>query len=366
MNICILGANGKVGTELCLLLKYHFDMNPIGVVRSNYAGSFLRHAGIECRCGDIRDPIDAERFLADADIVVDLADAAQGSARELASIPRTNIDAVARFAQPSVPYLYASSVLAYGAPRDGTNKARSYLVPWTISAYKKRAGERYARKMGRRTGRAVYALRLGQVHGAFQPVTRQMTARVREARGSIRIPNTPAQVIFVFNIAEAIVAISKGRLAEGLYCAVIEPAVRWDELLLFVSGSSVADVDFELYDNDCPRIDLSSFPFSPTTIVNFLLGRRDIPRILLPAFETSWQRPYFRAQARRQIATDRAVGEPAMSRIDAFRGVFPGRRLPDISGPGEAIREAHRKIEETVESRIPTTPHRPGQPMGGM
>ena len=46
MKLGLIGANGKVGTELCFLLKNDVDLKPI--IRNRLGSVFLKHHGFPC------------------------------------------------------------------------------------------------------------------------------------------------------------------------------------------------------------------------------------------------------------------------------------------------------------------------------
>jgi len=47
MKLAVVGANGKVGTELCFLLKDEIEVVPI--VRNRLGAIFLNHNGFNCK-----------------------------------------------------------------------------------------------------------------------------------------------------------------------------------------------------------------------------------------------------------------------------------------------------------------------------
>ena len=57
MKIGIVGGNSQVSTELCLIFS-SWNIEVIPIVRSQWAASFLKYNGFECRIGDINnDPL---------------------------------------------------------------------------------------------------------------------------------------------------------------------------------------------------------------------------------------------------------------------------------------------------------------------
>ena len=72
-RIAIVGANGQVGTEVCLRLREAADVEVVPVVRNLSGSAFLRLNGVDCRHGRIADPEQARHLIGDCDVVVNFA-----------------------------------------------------------------------------------------------------------------------------------------------------------------------------------------------------------------------------------------------------------------------------------------------------
>ena len=70
-RIAIIGANGQVGTELCLYLDLMGICEPIAIARSEYGTILLWRLGIQCRHGDLSRTEGAERLIADCDAILE-------------------------------------------------------------------------------------------------------------------------------------------------------------------------------------------------------------------------------------------------------------------------------------------------------
>ena len=81
-RIGIIGANGQVGSEVCLFLTLRNDVEVVPICRTEIASSFLRRCGLACRHGRASDRADAERLLADLDLIADFS-LPTGSASEV-------------------------------------------------------------------------------------------------------------------------------------------------------------------------------------------------------------------------------------------------------------------------------------------
>ena len=72
-RIAVLGANGQVGAEACLLLRNQPDVELIPICRNQRSSSYLRYHGIPCRHGLPADADQAGELLAGADVILDFA-----------------------------------------------------------------------------------------------------------------------------------------------------------------------------------------------------------------------------------------------------------------------------------------------------
>src|SRR5437867_4211094 len=72
-TIAILGANGQVGSEVCLFLSLMSDIRVVPICRTRLASVFLRRCGLECRHGSLNNSDEARRLLEGADLVADFS-----------------------------------------------------------------------------------------------------------------------------------------------------------------------------------------------------------------------------------------------------------------------------------------------------
>lgn len=228
-TIGVLGANGQVATEVCLHLSRRDDVRVVPICRSELSAAFLRRCGLECRIGSFTSPEEARDVLAGCDLVVDCTMPAGTASRIRAAITSLVTSAV-EGAPQGARYVYVSSIMALGmGPED-----RRFVEPWlagTIYGATKRYGEKLVRSCGMRVGREVYALRLGEVHGEIQAVSRTIRSRVRP--GESWVPDGPSYAVFTFTVAEALAQIALGRERPGVYTLVSQPEWSYAELYGF-------------------------------------------------------------------------------------------------------------------------------------
>ena len=61
--IAVVGANGQVGTEVCLCLAQMKEVRLIPIVRTKLSAAFLEQCGLECQVGSMQDVEEAKRLL---------------------------------------------------------------------------------------------------------------------------------------------------------------------------------------------------------------------------------------------------------------------------------------------------------------
>jgi len=221
-RIAVLGANGQVGAEVCLILRAR-GADVVPIARNRFGSAFLRYHGLPCRHGRAADPAQAPALLGDCDVVLNLALASvAGRPSEARRINRALAENAA-FASPAgARIIHCSTIEVYGDHRPGPR------IRWR-NAYgrEKLAGERAARRAGRRAGREVYVLRLGHVCGEHQNITRVM--REHLTRPPVLVPriDRPSNTVHTATLADAVLSIAAGRERPGTYDLFNRPQWSW-------------------------------------------------------------------------------------------------------------------------------------------
>ena len=170
MRIGILGANGKVGAELALLMcERHRDLEVVGLARSGYSTVLLEMAGIPIRLVDFGRPETMAQALSDCDLVIDLT-YPSGQTHEIPAILRRMVEAVMTGMRPGASYVYASSVSAFGMS-SSSRRMGERRIARTPYARIKRQAEKFVLEVARTYRIVPYLFRLGQTHGYLQSVT---------------------------------------------------------------------------------------------------------------------------------------------------------------------------------------------------
>jgi nucleoside-diphosphate-sugar epimerase len=340
-KIAILGANGQVGSEVCLALAGDASVEITGVVRSLYGTPLLALAGVPHAVADFDDPPALAAALGPADVVVDLT-YPSGQLVEIQKTLGANLAAIAAAMRPGARYLHISSIMAFGMGGDDNHLA-DHLVPRVSYGYLKRWGEGEALRVGKARGIAVYVARLGQVHGVLQSVTHAWLARWKTGEVSfVGGPDDLSTTLFSTEVADAVLACARGALeAETVYTLVSNPQRKLGELC-------------DIYRALHGEAEVSFVPPPAPSALGKLRGLVPLPRgglrelgetyVLLRSPELFYRtKGAFR---RRAVAAE-------VSRIDAavraeplacLVGAVPGPLLPGLQSGKDDVIEGQRRI----------------------
>ena len=350
ITIGIIGANSQVGTETCLFLSGMEDVRVVPICRGEASSVFLRRCGLDCRIGSLDSAERAIELLADCDVVADFS-LPRGASSTIRSVIDRMVGLAIRHAPARARYVYISSMMAFGMPGRGGG-FRPRRISRTLYGATKRHAERLALRLGREHGREVWALRLGQVHGELQEVSRQLV-RGLLARTAI-VPRGPSCTVFVFSIAEALVQIGAGRERPGTYTLLSSPEWTWAELLNHFAARAGVPVSVE--ESLAPTAPLSWISEAATRMKQAGIqtasraaqsARETVAGYGLhyfPEFERRLRAAYYRRRAQAEIDADR-LASSYRPFADCFHGRMPGKRLLSLSdsrhtmaGPAEKVR----------------------------
>jgi len=227
MKIAVMGASGQVGAELCLFLRYVYDVDVVPISRSRMGSAYLRYAGLACRHGDPAQPEDASSLYSDCDAIVNLA--LPGLTGDFSAAKRTHdalIQNAMTFSRPGAVQIYSSTMSVYGDAR-----VDQQMVISNLYAREKKRGEMRARVFAAKYEKPLFVFRLGHVCGELQGIT--LLIRQMITRGEIAIPQTErlSNTVYVATIADAIMtAVSTPSLA-GTYDLMNVPQWTWQEVV---------------------------------------------------------------------------------------------------------------------------------------
>lgn len=113
MKVAVVGANGKVGTEICQYLHLRRDISLLPVVRNLLGSAFLRHQNLECRVFDICNRSQARVGLQDVDVVV-ICSYVVGPGRAALRANRVMVENAVELSESASKIIYMSSIRALG------------------------------------------------------------------------------------------------------------------------------------------------------------------------------------------------------------------------------------------------------------
>ena len=342
---------GQVGSEVSLYLSQMDDVIVVPICRTEYASAFLRQCGLSCRHGNLSQPEEAARLLADCDLVADFS-LPKGLPSEIRSSIKNIITNSIKAATSNTRFVYISSTMALGMGLQSNKKMyRHYMISRSVYSAMKRYGERLAMRLGRTMGREVYALRLGQVHGELQSVSRSLIRQV--GNEMTYVPGGLSDTVFAFTIAEALKNIALAKEKPGLYTLVSSPQWKWREVHEFYArraGIEPQVLEFETKKNvvfNFYRIMRSIF----SGCVSFISNKRELFMAhilyLFPKIERRAKAFSLLRLASQEIS--QGTNQNIKSIYDPIAGELPGRRLHFLSDSRKTMSLLACKIHQIIE-----------------
>jgi dTDP-4-dehydrorhamnose reductase len=240
LKLGIVGANGQVGAELCLLLAQRKEIELIPICRSRSGSAFLRWHGIACRHGRVADPTDAARLLGDCDVVVN-SSLAGGSPAEMRRAEDRIIHNIFAHSKVSARIIHFSTQSVYGDPRPNR------WFRWR-NAYgrAKLATERQVHREARRTRKPAHLLRLGHVCGRLQSITLTIRQEIREGTVVLPAQIRSSNCVHTSTIAGAIDQIVRGTTPPGTLDLMNTPRWTWQDVYEYEAGEIDSPLRVEL------------------------------------------------------------------------------------------------------------------------
>ena len=223
-KVAVIGANGQVGTELCLFLKVMHDIEPVAISRSIHGNALLMRLGIECRNGTFNSIDEGKKLLEGCSGVIDLALPMGSSLPETKNLISQHLSTVFESMGNVKAFIYCSTMSVYRL--DPTEP----FFRWYGRS--KQHGERESVRLGKKFRRQVYNIRLGQVHGEMQGCSLAILDQLYDGVVA-QVPEIPSFSVFVFSIAEAVSNIVANKEYPGTYTLTSTPEWKYEELLLW-------------------------------------------------------------------------------------------------------------------------------------
>jgi nucleoside-diphosphate-sugar epimerase len=237
-KLAILGANGQVGAELCLLFARMPGIELIPVCRTRSGSAFLRWQGIACRHGRVADPAEAPALIGDCDVIVNCI-LSTGSPRDMRRAEDQVSRAIARLSRADAVIVHLSTQSVYGDAAPGRWRWRN---PYGRA---KLATERTLRRACATAGRQCFILRLGHVCGPLQNISSDIRERI--LRGEVILPRTEgaSNTVYTVTIRDAVLMAISAKFRPGIYDLMNVPQWSWRK----VYACEAAAVGVELQAN---------------------------------------------------------------------------------------------------------------------
>jgi nucleoside-diphosphate-sugar epimerase len=223
-RVAVIGANGQVGAELCLLLAARPDIDLVPVCRNRSGSAFLRWQGIRCRHGRVGDPLDAPRLLADCDIIVN-SSLASGTPAQIRRVEDAIVRNMFAHSNAGAAIIHFSTQSVYGDARD-----RRWIRWRNPYGRVKLATERRVRSESRRRRKPAYILRLGHVCGMLQEISNSIRTEIRAASVLLPSRDCSSNTVYTAAIAGAIDQIIRKAARAGTYDLMNTPRWSWREV----------------------------------------------------------------------------------------------------------------------------------------
>ncbi|OGI06675.1 MAG: hypothetical protein A3I68_06240 [Candidatus Melainabacteria bacterium RIFCSPLOWO2_02_FULL_35_15] len=348
-TIGILGANGQVGTEVCLYLSKMQNVKVIPICRTKYSSVFLRKCGLDCRHSNPEDTKELTQILKDCDLIADFTKPA-GLPSELNEASRKIIFNAIKCSPPDSSFVYASSIMAYGMGKD-TRLFKPYIFARTVYGRSKRYCEKLAFQLGKQFHKDIYILRLGQVHGELQSISRIILNEINNETAII--PSGSSYTVFTFSVAEALVNIAYGKEEPGLYTLASNPEWSWEEIHRFYCSQAGVNPElilanykqnsrsiFQNIFNDIKNCFLKPLTSNAEVIASYLLSN-------FPTLEKYAMAIYYCYKAGIQISQ--------LNRLNIFEPYsdfivdkIPGKRLQSLSDSKTSMEDLRTEIKRLI------------------
>jgi nucleoside-diphosphate-sugar epimerase len=232
LKLAVVGANGQVGAELCLLLAARKDIELIAVCRNRSGSAFLRWQGIACRHGRVADPADAARLLGDCDVVVN-SSLAGGSPAQIRRSEDLIVENIVRHSKNPATVIHFSTQSVYGDPRP--NRWIRWRNPYGRA---KLATERRLRRAARKAGKATFILRLGHVCGALQEISHGIRDGIAADTVVLPVKDCSSNAVYTAAIVGAVDQIIRRAAKPGTYDLMNSPLWTWREIYEYEATTS--------------------------------------------------------------------------------------------------------------------------------
>jgi len=358
-KLAVIGANGQVGAELCLLLARSENLSLIPICRNRSGSAFLRWHGIACRHGRVADSTEAPRLLADCDVVVNCS-LATGTPAEIRRIEERIVRHMIAWSKPGAQVIHFSTQSVYGDPVAG--RPFRWRNPYGRA---KLATERSVRSAQREFRKPVYILRLGHVCGALQEISHTIRSQLRSRTVVLPEHDASSNTVYTAAIVGAIQQIIDGDVEPGTYDLMNTPRWTWHDLYAYEAAS--LGIAFEPVRVRTPEVSFGSatlrvFGKLAAVLASFQ-SLRDACSKLFAYVPDSLNARAIAWWYQRRAGTEIAALNPSVAAAAHLSWVENGKRFFPANQTTLNLLQSTPPLSETPSSAIPWPPDLPFSPV---
>lgn len=331
-KIVILGANSQIGIEVCLYLSTFNNISITGVVRTELAGALLKKLDIKYITGDLESDSGIGETISEADLVFDLAAPTRGLLKDKKNFYLNRLSLVFKKMSRGSIFVLASTQAAFGYKEPLYPELKYYILPRSVYAADKRFAEKISKKLGKKYDIDVFQFRLADVYG----VTQKTTLLLRELISknySFLVTDNPANTIFTYEIALALVNILNKLESPGLYTMVSNYPWTYTQILEHIASIDSSEVKIKPI--KIPQKNMFYFlRYIKQFIQGFIIRRRDFFMANFSVFERfipGLKHSMLKKRVERSVSLNARF--PEYRGLIRLSGVLPGKRfksLPDL------------------------------------
>ena len=320
-KILILGASGQIGKELSIKLKDKLNLHCHA--RSEIAATYFKENNINYISGELKEK-EIINEISTSDIIFDLAAPNSGTLSQTKQFYKDRLELVIKNMKKDSKFIFASSINAFGLS-EHRRLFKNYIIPSSVYCANKRFAEKLSEKLGKQNIVDIYILRLSEVHGKYQRASDNLKKLISQ-KYIFEVPDTPAWIISISNIEEALMGIIENKEKPGLY-TLTNDHIYWNDLLKFFATEIKCDVKIKIKKN----IKLTFLSYLKNEIKKLIVFRKDLIRgnITFTKDFEEIKKLNYRVEATKKI-NDGLDGVKYYKDLNKYFGVLPGKRITNL------------------------------------
>lgn len=320
-KVLILGASGQIGKELSIKLKDKVNLHCH--VRSKIAATYFKENNINHISGDLKTK-EIINEISISDIIFDLSAPNSGTLSQTKQFYKDRLELVIKSMKKHTKFIFASSINAFGMS-EHRKLFKNYIIPSSVYCANKRFAEKLSQKLGKQNMIDIYILRLSEVHGRYQRASDNLKKLISQ-KYIFEVPDTPAWVVSINSIEDALINIVENKEKPGLY-TLTNDHIYWSDLLKFFAKEINCDVKIKIKKN----IKLSLLNNLKNEIKKLVVSKKDLIRgnITFTNDFEELKKLNYRVETIKKI-NDSLNGVKYYKDLNKYFGVLPGKRITNL------------------------------------